>query len=99
MLKYKHGLQRLDLKSSNKCVNLQILSIYDKCKNIRKQYKNIKLKITPTWCNDKIELPDGSYSVSYIQEYIECIIKKHETLTTIPPVYVYINRISNRSVF
>ena len=99
MLKYKHGLQRLDLKSSNKCVNLQILSIYDKCKNMRKQYKNIKLKITPTWWNDKIELPDGFYSVSDIQEYIECIIKKHETLTTIPPVYVYINRISNRSVF
>ena len=27
------------------------------------------------------------------------IIKKHETLTTIPPIYVYINRINNRSVF
>ena len=25
--------------------------------------------------------------------------KKHETLTTIPPIHVYINRINNRLVF
>ena len=56
--------------------------------NIRKQYKNNKLKtIAPTW-NDKFELPDGSYSVSDIQDYIEYIIKKYETLAAIP----YINR-------
>ena len=47
-------------------------------KNIRKQYKNNKLKIiTLTWNND-FELPDCSYSVSDIQDYIEFIIKKHE---------------------
>ena len=68
-------------------------------KNIRKQYKNKKLKIgAPTW-NDKFELPDGSYSVSDIQDYIEYISKKHEILTTIPPSHVYLNRISNRLVF
>ena len=44
-------------------------------------------------------MPEGSYSVSDIQDYIECIIKKHETLTTIPPIYVYINKINNRLVF
>ena len=54
--------------------------------------------ITPTQ-NDKFELPDGSYSVSDIQDYIEFIIKKHETLTTIPPIHVYINRINNRLAF
>ena len=27
------------------------------------------------------------------------IIKKHETLTTLPPIHVYINRINNRLVF
>ena len=52
----------------------------------------------PTW-NDEFELPDGSYFVLYIQDYIEYIIKKQETLTTIPPIYVYINRIHNRLVF
>ena len=54
--------------------------------------------IAPTW-NDEFELPDGSYSVSDIQDYIKYIIKKHETLTTIPPIHLYINRINNILVF
>ena len=42
--------QRLDVRSSNKHVALQNLSIYYTWKNIRKQYKNNKLKIIPpTW--------------------------------------------------
>ena len=89
--------QRLDLRSSNKHAALQNLSIYNTQKNIRKQYKNNKLKIiTPIW--NEFELPDGPYSVSDIQYYIEYIIKKHETLTTIPPIYFYISRINNRLV-
>ena len=45
--------QRLDLKSSNKHVALQNLSINYTWKNIRKQYKNNKLEIiTPTWNNE-----------------------------------------------
>ena len=67
--------------------------------NIRKQYKNNKLKIiTPIW-NDEFELTYGSYFVSDIQDYIEFIIKKHETLTAIPPIHVCINRINYRLVF
>ena len=46
--------------------------------------------------NDQI---DSSCSVSDTQDYIEYIIKKHETLTTILPIHVYINRINNRLVF
>ena len=49
--------------------------------------------------NDEFELPDGSYSVSDIQDYIEYIINKHEILTAISPIHVYINRINNRLVF
>ena len=65
----------------------------------KKQYKDNKLKIiAPTW-NDEFELPDGLYFVSNIQDYIVYIIKKHETLTTIPSIYVYINRGNNRLVF
>ena len=91
--------QRLDLRSSDKHVPLQNLSIYYTWKNIRKQYKNNKLKIiAPTW-NDEFQLPDGSYSVSHIQDYIEYIIKKRRTLTTVPPIHAYINRINNRLVF
>ena len=47
--------QRLDLRSSNKHVALQNLSIYYTWKIIRKQYKNNKLKIiSPTW-NDEFK--------------------------------------------
>ena len=45
--------QRLDLRSSNKHVALQNLSIYYTWKNIRKRYKNSKLKIiAPTWTDE-----------------------------------------------
>ena len=85
--------KRLDLRSSDKHVALQNLSIYYTWKNIRKQYKNNKLKIIAPTRNGESELPNGSYSVSDIQDYIEFITKKHETLTAIPPIHVYINRI------
>ena len=58
-----------------------------------------KLKIiAPTW-SDEFELSDGSYSVWDIQDNIEFIIKMHETLTSIPPICIYINRTNNRLVF
>ena len=37
----------------------------------------------PTW-NETFDLPDGSYSISDIQDYFEFFIKKHETLTENP---------------
>ena len=46
-------------------------------KSVRNLSQRQKLKIiTPTW-NDEFELPDGSYSVSDIQDYFSYIIKKH----------------------
>ena len=69
--------QRLDLRSPNKHVALENLFIYYTWNNIRKQFKNNKLKIiAPTWI-DEFELPDGTYSVSDNQDYFEYIIKKH----------------------
>ena len=41
----------------------------------------------------------GFYFGSDIQDFIEYIIKKHATLTAIPPIHVYINQINNRLVF
>ena len=87
--------QRLNLRSSNKHVALQNLPIYYTWKNIRKQYKKKKLKILAPTGN---ELPDCSYSVSDIQYFTEYIIKKPETLTTFPPIHVYINRTNIRLV-
>ena len=61
----------------------------------RKQFKSNKLQIiAPTW-NDEFDFLGRSYSVSYIQDYIEFIIKKHETLTTITPLHACIKRINN----
>ena len=78
---------------------LQNLSIYYTWKNIRQQYKNDKHKtIAPTWY-DEFELPDGSYSVSDIQDYIQYILKKHETLSDNPPIHIYINRSNNSLLF
>ena len=65
-----------NLKRNDKYVALSNLRIYYTWKNIKKSYKNNNFKIsTPTW-NEEIELPDGSYSVSYIQDYFEYILKK-----------------------
>ena len=44
-------------------------------KNIRKLYKNNKIKIiAPTW-NNEFELPDSSYSVSKIQDIFDLLLK------------------------
>ena len=67
--------QRLDLRTSNKHVPLQNLSTYYMWKNVTEKYRNNELKITAPTRNGKFELPDLSYFVSGIQDYIECITK------------------------
>ena len=49
--------------------------------------------------NDKFELPDGSYSVSNIQDYFEYILKKHGEDIDKPSVQIYVNKIENRITF
>ena len=69
---------KTNLKRSDKYIASSNLSIYYIWKNIiqKKSYKNNKFKISaPTW-NNKFEFPDGSYSVSDIQDYFEFILKK-----------------------
>ena len=44
-------------------------------------------------------MPDGSYNISEIEDYIEYIIKKHGTIGETPPILIYANKISNRIVF
>ena len=80
---------KLNLKTpNNKNIGLVNLSVYYTWKNIKSEYNNSKLKIlAPTW-NDTFDLPDGSYSVSDIQDYFEFIIKKHEALTENPPIQI-----------
>ena len=90
---------KLNLKNPNKNIALANLSIYCTWKNIKSEYNNNELKISaPTW-NDQFDLPDGSYSVSDIQDYFEYIIKKHKNIADNPPVQIYMNKIKNRIVF
>ena len=89
----------LNLKNPNKNMELANLNIYYIWKNIKPEYNNNKFKISaPTW-NNEFNLPDGSDSVSNIQDYFEYIIKKHETIEDNPPVQIYGNKIKNRIVF
>ena len=68
---------KLDLRIGKKVIALSNLSIYYTWKNIKSTYNNNKFKISaPAW-NDEFELPDGSYSISDVQDYFEYILKKH----------------------
>ena len=58
-------------------LSMQNLSIYYTWKNLRNQYKNNKPKIIASTGNGEFKLPGGSYSLSDIQDYIECIIKQN----------------------
>ena len=90
---------KLDLRRGEKIIALSNLSIYYTWKNIKSSYNNNKFKISaPTW-NDKFELPDGSYSVSDIQDYFEYILKNHGENIDKPSVKIYVNKIENRITF
>ena len=58
-------------------------------KNIKKSYKNNKLKISAPTYNDKYKLSDRSYSISDIQDY----------KTDNPWIRIYINKIENKITF
>ena len=88
-----------DLRRGPKSVALSNLSICYKWKNIKSSYKNNKFKISaPTW-SDEFELPDGSYSVSDIQDYFEYILKKHSGNVDNPSIKIYVNKIEDRVTF
>ena len=71
---------KLDLRIGEKTLALSNVSIYYTLRNIKSSYNNNKCKISaPTW-NDELELPDGLYSVSDIQDYFEYILKNMEKI-------------------
>ena len=67
----------------------------------QKSSYNNKFKISAPLWNDKFELPDGSYSVSDIQDYFEYVLKKHGENNPYnnPSVQIYVNKIENRVTF
>ena len=98
--KFKYDLiDKLDLRNPIKNIALANLSIYYTWKNVKSAYNNNKFKISaPTW-NETFDLPDGSYNISEILDYIEYIFKKHQTIGENAPILIYANTINNRIVF
>ena len=89
---------KIDLRSE-KTVALSNLSNYYTWKNIKSPYNNNKFKTSaPTW-NEEFKLPDGSYSISDIQDYFQYVLKKHSESVDNPPIIIYINKIGNRITF
>ena len=96
--KFKYDLiEKLDLRNPNKNMALANLSIYYTWKNVKSTYNKFKI-LAPTW-NETFDLPDGSYNISEIQDYIEYIIKNHETIGENAPILIDANTINNRIVF
>ena len=93
--RFKYDLiDKLDLKNPNKNMALGSLSICYTWKNVKSTHNNNKFKISaPTW-NETFDLPDGSYNISEIQDYIEHIIKKHETIGETAPILIYATTIT-----
>ena len=84
---------KLDLRRGQKSVALSNLSIYYTWNNMKSSYNNNKFKTSaPTW-SDEFELPDGSYSISDIQDYFEYILKKCSENVDNPSIKVYVNKI------
>ena len=68
---------KLDLRIDKKVIALSNVSMYYTQNNIKSSYNNNKFKISsPTW-NEEFTLPDGSYSISDIQDHFQYILKKH----------------------
>ena len=90
---------KIDLRRKDKYIALSNLSIYYTWTNIKKSYKNNKFKISAPTRNEEFELPDGSYSISDIQDYFEYTLEKHGGKTVNPLIRIYINKIQNRITF
>ena len=60
---------------------------------MKNSYKNVELKTSALTWIEYFALTDGSYSVSYIQDYFKYIIKKQEIVTNNLTISIYMNKI------
>ena len=92
---------KLNLKRGEKIITLSNLIIYCTWKNIKSHTITINLKNQHHhgMINLNLNKFDGSYSRSNIQDYFECILKKHGENIDKPSVKIYVNKIENRITF
>ena len=74
---------KINLKRSDKYVAYQILAFTSHWQIQKNHTKTINLKYLGQRRMKNLNFPDGSYSVSDIQDYFEYIMKKHELFTDI----------------
>ena len=90
---------KLDLRGSQKSVALSNISIYYTWKNVKGIYNNNSFKLSALTWSEKFKLPDGSYSISDIQDYFDYILKKNSESVDNPSIKIYVNKIENRVTF
>ena len=90
---------KLDLRLHKQVIALSNLSIYYTWNNIKSSYNNNKFKISTPTLNGEFTLPDGSHSVSDIQDYFQYILKKHGGNTDKPSIQIYVNKVECRITF
>ena len=90
---------KLDVRLGEKVIALANLSIYYTWKSTKSSYDNNKLKISPPTWSEEFKLPDGSYSVSGIQDYFEYIMKKHGENINKPSIQIFVNETENMITF
>ena len=92
-------VDKLDLRRGQKSVVLSNVSVYYTWRNKKSSYKNNKFEISaPTW-SDEFQLPNGSYSISDIQNYFEYIPKKHSESVDEPSIEIFVSKNENRITF
>ena len=67
---------KIDLQRGEKSVAISNRSISYTWKTIKIPYNNNKLKISASTWNEKFKLPDGSYSISDIQDLFKKYMEK-----------------------
>ena len=90
-------IDKINLKKSDRYIDLSNLSMYCNWRNIKKSNKNNEIKIKDQTRSQLFELPDESYSVSDIQDYFEYIMKKHRIVINDPPLRIYVSKIENKT--
>ena len=69
---------KIGLGRGEKNIAVSNLSIYDTWKNMKSLYNNNKFKILAQTWNNNFELPDGSYFISDIQDFLHKFLKNME---------------------
>ena len=90
---------KINLSWKSKYIALSNLGIYYTWENIKKSYKNNKFKISASTWSEEFVLPDGSYSITDIQDYFEYVLKNPEGKTVNPSIKKCISKIENRITF